>query len=401
MKSYQKSLELLKKNKILIPDGKTFSGSTLFDQGLTPFAFKKGQGAKLWDVDDNVYTDFILSLGTIAIGHADKNINQAILRQLKDGVSYSLSHPLEIEVASKLIQMIPSAEMVRFGKNGSDVLSASVRLARYITSKDEIACCGYHGYQDWSIANSSRNGGIPNSIKKICQRFTFNDIDSLNKLIKNNDLSCVVMDCVARYYPKPGFLEDVRDLTQKNNIILIFDEVITGFRLAPGGAQEFFGVTPDLSCFGKAIANGMPLAALVGRAELMERNSELFYSLTAAGEALSLAACNEALKKYNQPEFSKNLNDKGKMLVNKLTLSIKEVGLSKIISIQGMNSRPIIYTNHSNAGKAVTKMAIKMAQRGFLYNSSIFICESHSMRDISEFCTAFAESLKDIKEDLI
>ncbi len=159
--------------------------------------------------------------------------------------------------------------MVRFGKNGSDVLTAAVKLARYITQKDHVIYCGYHGWHDWCIANSSRPGGIPESIRKLSHRFTFNDIDSIYNLIKKLDgeVSCIVMDLVSRYYPKDNFLEEVRELTKKNNIILVFDEIITGFRIHKGGAQSYFNVTPDLACFGKSLANGMPISALLGKEE--------------------------------------------------------------------------------------------------------------------------------------
>ena len=314
-----KSNNYLSEYKKYIPGSKIFNNFDPFEQKQTPFCFTRGKSSYVWDLDGNKYLDFNMSLGSIILGYSNNEVNISAKKQLKKGITFSLMHNLEIDVAKKLINMIPSAEMVRFGKNGSDVLAAAVRLARYVTKKDKVLSCGWHGIHDWSLANTSRNGGIPKQIKNLSIKFKFNDINNLSNLIKKNkdQVSCIVMDLCAKYYPDKNYLEQVRELADKNKIILIFDEIITGFRMAPGGAQSYFNVKPDLSCFGKGIANGFPLSALVGKEKYLRKASDLFYSLTFAGEAVSLAAANASLEIYKNKNLSIDLENKGNYLKKK------------------------------------------------------------------------------------
>lgn len=399
-----KSKKFLKQYKKIIPGIKIFNDFDPFEQGKTPFGFEKGKDSFLWDIDGNKYLDFQMALGSIILGYSNNSVNRAALKQLKNGITFSLMNDLEIKVANKLINMIPSAEMVRFGKNGSDVLAAAVRLARYINKKDKVLSCGWHGIHDWSLANTSRSGGIPESIKKLSLRFKFNDIDNLYKCIKCNkdEISCIVMDLCARYYPEKNYLDKVREIATKNNIILIFDEIITGFRIAPGGAQSYFKITPDLSCFGKGIANGFPVSALAGKKKYMIKANELFYSLTFAGEAISLAAANKALDIYKDISLSKNLELKGNYLIKLLRNILKNISLDDRFIIEGMPCRPIISTNHkfidSNKSKIINFEIIKkMISKSILYNGSIFICKTHTVKDLEYFAKSFEAIIYDIK----
>lgn len=410
---YDQSKELLQLSKKYIPGGSTFNKTSYFDQGLTPYSLSRGKGAKVWDVDGNSYTDYILGLGCINLGYCIEEIDSAIEGQLKNGISFSLLHPLELQVTEKLIKMIPCAEMARFGKNGSDVLTAAVKLARYITKKDHVVFCGYHGWHDWCIAKTSRPGGIPGSVRQYSHKFIYNDIDSLKKLIKELDgqISCVVMDVVARYYPKPGFLEEVRKLTAKNNIILIFDEIVTGFRIHRGGAQAFFNVTPDLACFGKALANGMPISALVGKAKYMRKFDEIFFSLTFAGETLSLAAANAVLDIYKKTDVPKDLFKKGVYVRDRLEKLLNKHDLNKIFDIQGMPSRLILgFKNNvdsdflkkkeGNQAELASLMIQQLAKKGILFNSSIFMSYSHSYQDLDYLLRCFDELFPMLAEKL-
>jgi len=399
-----KSKKFLKQYKKIIPGIKIFNDFDPFEQGETPFGFEKGKDSFLWDIDRNKYLDFHMALGSVILGYSNNLVNRAALKQLKNGITFSLMNDLEIKVANKLIKMIPSAEMVRFGKNGSDVLAAAVRLARYINKKDKVLSCGWHGIHDWSLANTSRSGGIPESIKKLSLRFKFNDIDNLSKCIKSNkdEISCIVMDLCARYYPEKNYLDQVREIATKNNIILIFDEIITGFRIAPGGAQSYFNITPDLSCFGKGIANGFPVSALVGKKKYMIKANELFYSLTFAGEAISLAAANKALDIYKDINLSKNLELKGNYLIKLLRNILKNNSLDDHFIIEGMPCRPIISTNHkfihNNKSKIINFEIIKkMISKNILYNGSLFICKTHTVKDLEYFAKSFEAIIYDIK----
>ena len=409
----EKSNILLELSKRFIPGGNTFNKTNYFDQGKTPFSLSHGKGVKVWDIDGNPYTDFILGLGSISLGYCFDEIDTAIEEQIKNGMSFSLSHPLELQVTQKLVDKIPCAEMVRFGKNGSDVLTAAVRLARYITQRDHVVYCGYHGWHDWCIAQTSRPGGIPEIVRDLSHRFIFNDIDSLHTLIKqlNGKISCIVMDVVARYYPVPGFLEEVRELSRKHSILLIFDEIITGLRMQKGSAQAFFNVIPDLACFGKALGNGMPLSALVGKSNYMRRMDEMYYSLTFSGESLSLAAANATLDFYNKVNVPNELYTKGSVLRKGLEKLLIEQELDKIFEIQGMPSRPILgyknkvesdFLNRDNKNKdeLISLIIQQLCNRGILTNLSFFISYSHTLEDIDYLLNCFNEVCALVRKEI-
>lgn len=404
-----KTAQLIEKKKHIIPGGNTFSKTSFFEQGLTPFALSSATGAYVMDVDGNQYIDYIQGLGCVSLGYCFEPVDAAIKDQLNNGISFSLMNPLEVEVAEKLISLIPSAEMVRFGKNGSDVLSAAVKLSRFVTKKDHILYSGYHGWHDWVISNSSRPGGIPDSVRGLSHKFVFNDIESLEARIDEfgNNVACVVMDLVARHCPEPGFLEQVRELTRERNIILIFDEVITGFRVEKGGAQSLYNVTPDLSCFGKAMANGMPLAALVGRKEYMEQFDDIFFSLTFAGETLSLAAASATIDFYNKIDVIGDIVNKGEVLKQGFENIIKEFGLDDMIEISGIAQRPIMNIQHKygeteEEANDIAKIIIQQfSERNILTNISFFVSYSHTMEDIESTLEAFksvCESLQNLKK---
>jgi glutamate-1-semialdehyde aminotransferase len=284
---------LLRSKKVVPGCAQTFSkGPQLFVQNVAPNFVARAEGAFVWDVDGNRYIDWINGLGTIVLGHCNPVVDEAVHAQMKRGMSFSLPSTLEVEQSEKLCELIPCAEMVRFGKNGSDVTSAAVRVARAITGRDKVACCGYHGWQDWYIGSTTRSLGVPDAVRQLTIPFPYNNLDVLSQVFKENkdQIACVIMEPLTFDLPQAGYLEGVKTLCRRHGALLVFDEVVTGFRVAPGGAQEYFGVTPDLACFGKGMANGYPLSAIVGRAELMMRFNEVFFSFTHGGEALSLAA---------------------------------------------------------------------------------------------------------------
>ncbi len=403
--NFKKSNKLLESYKKMIPGTKIFNNFDPFEQKQTPFCIEKGKDSFVWDLDGNKYLDFHMSLGSVILGYANKSVNNSAIKQLKNGMTFSLMNELENTVATQLINMIPSAEMVRFGKNGSDVLAAAVRLARYITKKEKVLSCGWHGIHDWSLANTSRNGGIPEKIRKLSLKFEFNNIDNLHKIIKKNknEISCIVMDLCARYYPSNNYLQEVKELAQKNKIILIFDEVVTGFRMHPGGAQSFFNVTPDLSCFGKGIANGFPISALVGKKKYMVKANELFYSLTFAGETISLAAANAALKEYKEKKLAINLETKGKYLIKLISEILKNHNLQDYFKTEGMPCRPIFSLNSLRLNP--TKIDLinfdlirNLAKKNILYNGSVFICKTHTFKNLKYFSEMFEETIVDIKK---
>ena len=229
-------------------------GPSQYVNGVAPKYLEKGKGAVVWDVDGNEYIDFNMAIGPLSLGYGYEIVDKAIREQLENGITFSLMHPLEVEVAELISEVIPNADSVRYSKTGADVTSAAIRLARAYTGKKKILCCGYHGWHDWYIAVTSRNYGIPEEIQNLTFTFNYNDIDSFLSSV-DEDTAAVILEPVVFQEPKDGFLHKVAEVCKERNIILIFDEMWTGFRMAIGGAQEYFDIIPDLATYSKAIAN--------------------------------------------------------------------------------------------------------------------------------------------------
>ncbi len=337
-----------------IPGGSTFSKVEYFNDYDVPFALSKCKDAKVHDVDKNEYIDYILANGSVTLGHNNKLVNKAIINQLKNGISFSLPTKLEIEVSELLKKHIPSAEMVRFGKNGNDATTAAIRLARYYTGEKNILFCGYHSWQDWYIGKSSKNGGVPKEVSKLSHRFTYGNIESIDNLLKKlkNKIACIIIDPLPGLESKPNikFLKYLERICKKNNIIYIFDEVVTGFRCLNKSVQSNTGVMPDLSAFSKGIANGMPISALVGKKKIMKKFSEIFYSLTFAGETLSLAAAKEVLTIHEKIDVTGYIDNQGLKLRNGMNDLIYKNKLNEKLKIFGSNSRLVIkpHENYKN-----------------------------------------------------
>jgi glutamate-1-semialdehyde 2,1-aminomutase len=339
MSRYSKSIEQLKKAEQTIPLGsQTFSKSrTQYPVGISPLYATRAKGSQIWDVDGNCFIDLVSALASVTFGYADKGIEKAVKKQLRQGVSMSLPGILEAEVAELIVELVPSAEMVRFGKNGTDATSAAIRLARAYTGRDHIIVCGYHGWQDWYIGSTTRNKGIPNSVSALTHKFEYNKITTLIEVLAKFEgkIAAVIMEPMNSAYPEAGFLESVQDLTRKAGALLIFDETITGFRFARGGAQELFGVVPDLSTFGKGMANGFPLSAVVGRRDVMLEMEEIFFSGTFGGELLSLAAAKNVLERHMKEDLTTKLASNGQYLSEQTELLVEEYQLGDVMDMSG------------------------------------------------------------------
>jgi glutamate-1-semialdehyde aminotransferase len=237
---HRASMEWIARAQRVIPGcAQTFSKMPgQYVQGLSPYAVDAGEGPYFFDVDGNRLLDYPMALGAVILGYNYPDVNKAVTRQLRKGVSFSLPHPLEIMLAEKLTSTIPSAEMVRFGKNGSDVTSGAIRLARAVTGRERVACCGYHGWQDWYIGSTQMPRGVPEAVRALTHTFTYNDEASLAALLDAypDQFAAVIME-PAGQVPEPGFLERVKELAHKHGAVLIFDEIVSGFRLHLGGAQ--------------------------------------------------------------------------------------------------------------------------------------------------------------------
>jgi len=400
-----RSLKIKKKAKKLIPDcSQTFSkGPTQFIQGITPVFLEKGKGSHIWDVDENEYIDYAMALGPIILGHNYPSVANAVKEILKKGTTFTLPHRLEGELAEILCEIIPCAEMVRFGKNGSDATSGAVRVTRAYTGRDKIACCGYHGWQDWYIATTTRNKGIPEDVKKLTLSFEYNKIGTLEKIFEENrkQIACVIMEPVGMEEPKDNFLQKVKEMTHKNGAVLIFDEVITGFRFSLGGAQEYFGVIPDLACFGKAMANGYPLSAIVGKKEIMKLFEEVFYSFTFGGEIVSITASIVTIKELKEKNVIKYIWEEGRKIKDGYNVLARAVGLEKHTQCIGYPPRTTItFKNQKGKEDLLLKSLFQQEciKRGILFTGAHNICFSHTNKDIDYTLRVYCTVLEIIKE---
>lgn len=390
-RSLEHSKAWLRRAKQVIPDcAQTFSKSPrLFVQNVAPNFLAGAEGAYVWDVDGNRYIDYINGLGTIILGHCHPAVDDAVRAQMSKGMSYSMPNPVEVQVAEKLRQMIPCAEMVRFGKNGSDATSGAVRLARAFTGRDKIACCGYHGWQDWYIGSTSRHAGVPEAVRALTLTFPYNNLKALEHLFDRNpgQIACVIMEPVSFEEPQPGYLSAVKALCQRNDALLIFDEIVTGFRLAMGGGQELYEVSPDLACLGKGMANGYPLSAVVGPSHIMRLFTEVFYSFTHGGEALSLTACLATLQEMESKDVIAHFWEIGARLKEESNFLIRELRIEAQVACVGLP--PWTSFRFSDAaGKSSMVLRSLFQQesikRGLLTHGNHMLSFSHDDRLIDE-----------------
>lgn len=309
-----KSLEILAKaSQIMHPVTQTLAkGPGQWSRGVAPVYLERGKGSHVWDVDGNEYIDYTMGVGPISLGYCYDRVDAAIREQLERGITFSLMHRLEYEAAAAVQQAVPYAESVRISKTGCDVTSAAVRLARAYTGRDAVVCCGYHGWHDWYIASTPRNAGIPQAVRQLTRTFSYNNLDSLRAVL-DKDVACVILEPVVFEAPRDNFLHEVTRLTRENGSLLIFDEMWTGFRLAIGGAQEYFGIQADLACFSKAVANGMPISFLTGRKDIISQGErDVFIFTTFGGEALSLAATLATIAEIREKNVPAYLAKQGK-----------------------------------------------------------------------------------------
>ncbi|MDO9487803.1 MAG: aminotransferase class III-fold pyridoxal phosphate-dependent enzyme [Sphingomonadaceae bacterium] len=339
MKSFQKSEEYLARAERTIPLGsQTFSKSrTQFPHGVSPYAIVRGRGSHVWDVDGNEYVDFISGLCSINLGYCDPDVDAAVRAQLDDGIIFSLPHPIEADVAEKIVELVPCAEKVRFGKNGSDATAGAIRVARAFTGRDRVAVCGYHGWQDWYIGSTARHRGVPAATRELTHGFMYNDLASLDALFREHpgEFAAVIMEPMNVVAPAPGFLEDVKARTAAAGALLVFDETITGFRYSTGGAQQLFGVTPDLATFGKGMANGYPVSAVAGRADVMKLMEEVFFSFTFGGETLSLTAALATMNKLQREPVIATMTAQGQKIIDGLRQIIADLDAGDFLGVAG------------------------------------------------------------------
>jgi len=403
---FDRSMSWLTRARRVVPGAsQTLSkGPGMFVEGAYPAFLERGRGCRVWDVDGHEYVDYILGLASITLGYAYPAVSDAVARQLERGSIFSLPHPLEVEVSERLVEIIPCAEMVRFVKTGSEADAAAVRVARAATGRDEILVCGYAGWHDWYAITTPRSKGIPKDFSRLVLPFEYNDPASLEAALAEHHgrVAAVIMEPVLLDAPAPGFLAGVKAAAHRHGALLIFDEIVSGFRWAVGGAQEYFGVVPDLATFGKGMANGLPLAAVVGRAELMREFDDVFVSSTFGGDTLALAACLATLDEYKRKPVIEHLWRVGRRFQDGFSALAARLGVpARAI---GYPVHPKIVIDHGSPEAQRLLMSLflqESAARGVIFHFAGFnMSYSHADGDVDETLAACAGALGVVGEAL-
>ncbi len=377
-------------------------GPTQYVQGIAPGYLQRGKGCLVWDVDGNEYIDFNAAIGPLSLGYCYDRVDNAIRRQLECGISFSLLHPLEVEAAELLREVLPTAESFRFAKTGAEATTAAVRLARAYTGREKVLCCGYHGWHDWYIGLTSRNMGVPESVSNLTQSFTYNDYDSLENEL-DNDTACVILEPMIFDWPQDYFLEKIRDLCTGKGVLLIFDEMWTGFRWALGGAQEYFSIKADLACYSKAVANGMPIAVLAGRKDIMQLfDKEVFFYSTFGGETLSLAALIATVKELRDCNVLNYIADQGWRLMQGYNQLATEIGISNYTHCKGHPARTMVSFTAPGHDSLMMKSLVQqeLIRRGILWSGFHNLSFTHTDSPINRLLEAYSEVLPILKKSL-
>jgi len=406
---YTKSREFSARIHDLIPGGAhTYSkGDDQFPYNA-PGAIARGEGAKVWDLDGNVFIDCSMGLTSVCIGHGYKPVAQAVADAAFQGTNFQRPAEIELEAAELFLSTVESGEMVKFAKNGSTVTTAAVKLARAYTRRNRVALCKEHNFfsfDDWFISTTPCDIGIPKATREMTTLFSYNNIESVEALFEedNHDIACLIMEPVKFEPPEDDFLQKVAVICKEKGVIFILDEMITGFKWGLKGAQHFFGVKPDISTWGKGIANGFSACALTGRADILELggirregDDKLFLiSTTHGAETIGLAAMIETIKEFNQHNMIESNWQRGEWLKVQLQAIIEKYELSEYLDLKGYaclmllvckNAKQIIDDNFR------TLMMQEMIARGVLFQGMFYTTWSHQQDELEHIVNAFGES---------
>jgi glutamate-1-semialdehyde aminotransferase/spore coat polysaccharide biosynthesis protein SpsF (cytidylyltransferase family) len=403
--SLDKSFEWLARSEKVIPGGaQTYSKSWRHHiRGVTPIFLDRGKGAIVTDVDGNVYVDLVQGLLPNILGYAREEVDRAAYERACNGHSFSLPHPIEVELAERISKLIPCAEMVRFGKNGSDATAGAVRVARAYTGREHVAVCGYHGWQDWFIGTTSRNAGVPDGVIKLAHAFPYNDPDALESLLssKPNKFAAVIMEPFNFTWPDPGYLNKVKEIAHRHGAILIFDEICSGFHFGLGGAQKLFDVTPDLATFGKAMGNGWPISCIVGRREIMKVFEDAFVSFTFAGDVSAMAASLKVLEILESTDAYSRISAAGTKLFDGARVMAAAADLEGSFILKGHPHWPYFsFVDQNGADDSATRALWiqEVTRRGVLILTTFNISAALDESAVNTVLKAFAHGFKRVAE---
>ena len=384
--------------------------------GISPIYAERAKGCRIWDIDGNEYVDWMSAVGPIILGYADDVVDSAVKEQIAKGSIYSIVHETAVELAEELVRLIPSAEMVRYAKGGGEACTIAVRIARGVTNRDKVLFSGYHGWHDWYLAANLGGErldthllpgiepiGVPSVLEGTIIPFRYGDLDMLEDLLKRHDgdVACIIMEPMRTELPPEGYLEGVRELATRYGVVLIFDEVSSGFRIALGGVQEYTGITPDLSVFAKAISNGYPMAAVVGKREVMERVSRMFISSAYWDDNIGVVAALTTLKELQRRNAVAHFEKVGSSFSERINRVAREVGLDA--KCVGVAAHPGIRFNVEGAetAKKVSTLFIQEnARRGLILSTGFFFNCAHDDAALDRTEAVVRESFAVVKDGL-
>ena len=384
--------------------------------GVSPVYAAKAKGCRIWDVDGNEYVDWMSGVGPIILGYADEVVDAAVRQQIERGGICSIVHESAVELAEELVRLIPSAEMVRYAKGGGEACTVAVRIARGVTGKDRVLFCGYHGWHDWYLAANLgeerldghlRPGiepiGVPGVLEGTTIPFEYGDLQMLEDLLKanRNEVACIIMEPMRTELPPPGYLEGVRALATKYGVVLIFDEVSCGFRISLGGVQEYTGVVPDVSVFAKAISNGYPMAAVVGKREVMEPVSRMFISSAYWDDPIGTVAALATVRELERRDAVSHFERIGASFKERINRAAGDVGVAA--ECVGVAAHPGIrfrVDDPETARKVTTLFIQENAKRGLILSTGFFFNCAHDDAALDHTEAAVRESFAVIRDGL-
>lgn len=406
--NFSRSKVLQQKSHVLIPGGAhTYAkGDDQYPENAPGFIVR-GKGSHVWDVDGNEFIEYGMGLRSVTLGHAYDPVDEAAYRQMRQGINFTRPAVIEVEAAEKLLSLIPGAEMVKFAKNGSDITTAAIKLARAYTGRDLVGICIDHPFfsvDDWFIGQTAMNAGIPTAVQQLTVTFQYNNLDSVRDLFAQypGQIACLLMEPEKNDPPADNFLHETRRLCHENGALFILDEIITGFRHHLGGGQTLYQVEPDLSAFGKAMANGFSVSALVGKREFMERgglltNEERVFllSTTFGAETHALAAALATMHIYESEPVIAHLYQQGERLAHGINAIVDELGLHDYFGLLGKPCNLVYYTRDQDKNPSQAYRALFMQEtikRGLIL-PSLIISYSHTDPDVDHTVNAIGEAL--------
>jgi glutamate-1-semialdehyde 2,1-aminomutase len=407
-KRFDASMALANRFHLAIPGGAhTYAkGDDQYPEDAAPIIVR-GRGCRVWDVDDNEFIEYGSGLRAVSLGHAYQPVNDVVCEQLKNGNNFARPSVLELECAEDLLSCISGAEMVKFAKNGSDVTTAALKLARAVTGRDMVAICGDQPFlstDDWFIGTTAMHAGVPASTRALTVKFRYNDLESLKQLFAEHprQIACVILEAETTTPPLKGFLAGVHALCREERALFVLDEMITGFRWHLGGAQAFHGVTPDLSGFGKALGNGFSISALTGRREIMERGGiyhdhdrVFLLSTTHGAEGHCLAAARKVMQVYREQDVIGTLWRQGDRLANGVCRARDQLGLQDYFAVLGRPCNLVYVTRDQDKQPSQgfrTLFLSELLRRGVLAPSFV-VNAAHTDADIDATIDRVGEAL--------